>query len=253
MILITRPAEKAAALQQFLSRHGLESHITPLVKFAQINNLDLINQLNQLTSSDFLIAISENAVKFANNLLQQQHLSWPTGPRYIAVGTATGRLWQELLDESGFQGRVILPRQATSEGVLDLPQLQQIRGQTGLILRGLGGRELLFESLSQRGAQMQYQEVYRRVPVTLPADQTRRWQQLGIETVVLTSGELLTLFDQQARSDPEWARELRLIVPSARVAQQAQQAGYRRVQVAGGADHQAVYRAICQEARQEEP
>src|SRR5207237_459615 len=52
---------------------------------------------------------------------------------------------------------------ADSEAVLAAPELQQVAGKRVLIIRGDDGRPVLGESLTARGAKVEYAECYRRV------------------------------------------------------------------------------------------
>ncbi|MFZ2207781.1 MAG: uroporphyrinogen-III synthase, partial [Porticoccaceae bacterium] len=61
------------------------------------------------------------------------------------------------------------PAEANTEGLLKLPELQAVQGQTLVIFRGVGGRDALRAGLRARGARVHYCEVYRRVP-------ERRWE-----------------------------------------------------------------------------
>jgi uroporphyrinogen-III synthase len=84
---------------------------------------------------------------------------------------------------------------ADSEALLALPQLAHMTGQRVLIVRGTGGRDLLQEAMSARGAQVQYAEVYTREPAhpspQLQTEVERLWRQGGISVYTATSVELL--------------------------------------------------------------
>jgi uroporphyrinogen-III synthase len=69
-------------------------------------------------------------------------------PRYFAIGRTTALALHTV---SGADVRYPLDREI-SEVLLQLPELQTIAGKRALILRGNGGRELLGETLRERGA-----------------------------------------------------------------------------------------------------
>ena len=109
-----------------------------------------------------------------------------------------------------------------------------------LIVRGRGGRELLAQTLSARGADVTYLETYERAALEQPglfAD----LEASGITVAVVTSGEILaTLAGSVDARGRAW---LDVIVPSGRVAAQAEALGFRRVILADGASDQAIVRA----------
>jgi uroporphyrinogen-III synthase len=102
--------------------------------------------MNTLQEGDLLFALSQHAVEFAHAQLQQQEPGQP--PRYFAIGRTTALALHTV---SGADVRYPLDREI-SEVLLQLPELQTIAGKRALILRGNGGRELLGETLRERGA-----------------------------------------------------------------------------------------------------
>ncbi|MGP8846919.1 uroporphyrinogen-III synthase, partial [Enterobacter hormaechei] len=92
---------------------------------------------------------------------------------------------------SGFNIHYPLDREI-SEVLLQLPELQNIAGKRALILRGNGGRELIGETLTARGADVDFCECYQRSAKYYDgAEEAMRWQSRGVTTVVVTSGEML--------------------------------------------------------------
>lgn len=66
-------------------------------------------------------------------------------------------------------------------------QLQDVEGKNILILRGVGGRELINSHLTNLGANVQYLEVYQRHLIPIPSHSFEEWRQKGVDTVVVTS------------------------------------------------------------------
>lgn len=134
-----------------------------------------------------------------------------------------------------------------SEVLLQLPELQNIAGKRALILRGNGGRELIGETLTARGADVDFCECYQRSAKHYDgAEEAMRWHSRGVTTVVVTSGEML----QQLWSlIPQWYREhwllcCRLLVVSERLAHLARELGWQDIKVADNADNDALLRAL---------
>ncbi len=108
-----------------------------------------------LTENDLVFALSQHAVAFAHAQLQRDGRNWPASPRYFAIGRTTALALHTV---SGFDIRYPLDREI-SEALLQLPELQNIAGKRALILRGNGGRELLGETLTARGAEVSFVNV----------------------------------------------------------------------------------------------
>ena len=139
---------------------------------------------------------------------------------------AVGKKTAGALQKQGYQADLV-PRQGfTSEALLALPETQQMDGRRILIFRGQGGRELLAETLRERGAHVDYVEVYRRIRpknVTSQLKQHHDKQQLDIIAITSSEGllNLLTLLD-----NPDWIKAVPLLVGSQRMMETARQAGF---------------------------
>lgn len=235
-VLITRPAEKAAQLAAFLRSHQLHCMTFPLVS----SELLLATNVQMtLDNADIIIAISENAVTNA----QQQLSQWPEHASYFAVGNAT-RLQFAHLGISAAS-----PEIATSEGLLALVDFAEVQGKNVVILRGEGGREYLAQQLVSRGASVRYLEVYRRRLLPFDSeDCLLRWQREKINTIVVTSGEILQhLYDNIGENRLSWLQNISLIVPSKRIALIARELGAINVKVSDGADNQAILTILLTE------
>ncbi len=238
--LVLRPQPQADALAAALRAAGHQPHVCPLLQITPGQALPRLAR--HLAWAEFVIATSAHAVYQATQQLHAQGLSWPSRP-CLAVGAATASAWQEC----GVAAQV--PPDPRSEGVLRLPLLQQVAGRRILILRGNGGRELLADTLRQRGATLRHCECYRRHYLPLPgAILFAEWHTAGIDSVIISSGELFSRLLQLA--PPErlaWLHTLLFIVPSPRVAALLQAAGCLRIRSAQGAGHSAVVAALRQE------
>ena len=243
-ILVTRPSPQGEALVSRLRMQGQVAWHFPLIDFSPGRDLHKLGAaLNALGESDLVFALSQHAVTFAHAQLQSQQYCWPTQPRYFAIGRTTALALHRV---NGLDIRYPLDREI-SEILLQLPELQAIDGKKALILRGNGGRELLGETLTARGADVTFFECYQRSPIHYDGtEEAIRWQSRQISTLVVTSGEML---QQLWTLTPLWYREhwllkCRVLVVSKRIAQLALEMGWQDVQVAEGADNDALLCAL---------
>lgn len=243
-ILVTRPSPAGEQLVSRLRALGQVAWSFPLIEFSPGRELfALTDRLNALQEDDLLFALSQHAVDFAHAQLQQDGTRWPTAPRYFAIGRTTALALHTV---SGIDVRYPLDREI-SEVLLQLPELQTLVGKRALILRGNGGRELLGETLRERGADVTFCECYQRCAKHYDgAQEAMRWQALGISTLVVTSGEML---QQLWALIPQWYREnwllrCRLLVVSERLANLARELGWQDIRIADNADNDALLRAL---------
>lgn len=238
--LVLRPQPQADTLAAALRAAGHRPVLCPLLTITPGRELDHLAE--QLAWAELVIATSAHAVYQAEHRLRALGLTWPPGP-CLAVGAATASAWQEC-------GRAALvPEDPRSEGLLRLPQLAQVAGRRILILRGNGGRELLAERLRQRGADLRHCECYQRHYPARPGPALfAEWRTAGVDSVIISSGELFSRLLQLAPPDQlEWLHSLLFIVPSPRVAALVQAGGCAHIHTAQGAGHPAVVAALRQE------
>lgn len=242
-VLVTRPAGQARPLCDLIRAAGGRAIPFPTLEIAPVADpgpaRDLLSQ-----GWDLLVFVSRNAVTAALGLVPDpaEAGSWPQARRLAAVGRATAAV----LGTAGRAPDLVPAERFDSETLLALPQLADLAGGRVLIVRGEGGRALMGEVLTQRGAEVQYAEVYRRVcPRTDPRDLLGRWGQ-EVHLLTATSDEVLLNLHQilgpeglpQALATP-------LVVMSERTAQTALGLGYQRVRVAERAADAAILEALC--------
>jgi uroporphyrinogen-III synthase len=155
-VVITRPAPQASPMARALEAEGAEALCLPslLIDPLRLDAVALAEADPQ--RYDDLVFTSVNAVESALAQLPR-----PQGARVFAVGAAT----QAALASHGVAAIAPAgPGAANSEGLLALPELATPAGRRILILRGVGGRELLRDTLRARGAEVACVELYRRAP-----------------------------------------------------------------------------------------
>lgn len=226
-IVITRPALQAAPLAEMIRSAGGQPILFPVLEILDTADLaPLIDAVDRLDSFELAIFISPNAVLRAMNQIVARR-TWPAGLRAAAVGKGSVKE----LKRFGITGVLVPTRSFDSEGLLALPELQQIDGWRVVIFRGDGGRELLGDTLAGRGASVEYVECYRRArPRSDATPLLRAWARNEVDAVTVTSSEgLRNLFEMLGKLGQSWLRRTPLLVPHPRIALAARELGCRNV------------------------
>jgi len=185
-VLVTRPAHQAAELTQRVEAAGGEAFMFPALAIEPVETDRLADSLAYLAGADIAIFISPNAAQFGMAAIRARG-GLPAVLRIFAVGPGTARA----LAAQGVEG-VVTPDGQDSEALLALPQLQAVAGQRVVIVRGVGGRPLVADTLRARGADVHFMECYRRTcPQADAAPLLARWQAGGIDAVTVASAETL--------------------------------------------------------------
>ncbi|MEN8169249.1 MAG: uroporphyrinogen-III synthase [Pseudomonadota bacterium] len=183
-ILVTRPEHQAEPLCRLIESAGGQALRLPVLTIHDSSNAPAVTEkLARLGDYDLVIFISPNAVHFGIAAMQRLG-DLPAGLQLATVGRGSART---LSEHTGRSPDLVPDERFDSEGLLALEQLQQMAGKRVLIFRGNGGRELLADSLRQRGAVVDYAEVYHRdCPTVLSAGDERLNR---ADIIVITSSE----------------------------------------------------------------
>ncbi|MEW6039076.1 MAG: uroporphyrinogen-III synthase [Pseudomonadota bacterium] len=240
-VLVTRPKDQAEPLCKLVEGAGGNAVRFPLLDIQPSARAgEGAAFLQQVSDWDWWIFVSANAVNQARALGALQ----PGGarPRIAAIGKATA----DALAEAGITVDLIPEPQSNSEGLLDMPAMREIAGRRILIVRGEGGREELKNQLVERGALVQYAELYRRVPVYTGAETLiDGLRTAGFDILTATSGEAIEhLYRLVPPEDRPRLIETPLVVISERLKNQAGSLGFQHVAVADTTSDPAVLEAL---------
>jgi uroporphyrinogen-III synthase len=233
-VLITRPRHQAQPLYDAIQQCGGKPILFPTIEIAPPDNPELCKQqLKNATAYDDLIFISPNAVTYAIDdiSIDQQ--------RIFAIGAATG----ELLQQRNLKPHLPSGDKTDSENLLASPQLNEMHWRRVLIIRGNGGRALLGDTLKQRGALVDFAEVYqRRCPDVDATSLLQKWsEEIGI--VITTSNAIIDNLIHLCRNDP-LVLQTPLIVISQRMLKHANQLGFQHVYCARGTQETVILSAL---------
>lgn len=219
-IAVTRPPEQATKLNAAITQAGGSVISFPLLDIASLPDLSAFHAaITPLDQFDWAIFISSNAVQYGMPLLRQAGL--PSTLKFAAIGPTTASALQAF----GVTEVLIPDGRFDSESLLALAELQQMHGQRVLIVRGVGGREVLADTLKQRGAELVFGECYRRVNPQTNAQLLQQAHDSGrLQGIVVTSTEALRFLLALA-GETYWLKATPLFVNHARIAEQARESG----------------------------
>ncbi len=224
-VLVTRPAHQAEPLCRLIEEAGGRAIRFPVLAIAPPHDMTVpLATVTRLAQYELAIFVSPNAVELGLDLIEARG-GIPAGLRLAVVGEGSGRALRTRLG----RGPDLQPAtRYDSEGLLALPELQQVTGWHIVIFRGDGGRELLGQTLRERGATVDYVEVYRRErPAADPAVLTAQLDAGAVDIVTVTSSEgLRNLLDLAGAANAARLKQLPLVVVSERTAAVAGELGF---------------------------
>lgn len=234
-VLVTRPVAQTEKLASLLQQQQAQPVIFPLIEIKAIDAGSW--PVMDWRKVDWLIFVSRNAVQhFCAGLPKKL----PSRLQCAAVGNGTA----QAMREQGLKVSLQPEKSNGSEGLLTLPDMQQLQDKKVVIVRGQGGRELLADTLQARGAKIRYIEVYsRQLPRVSNEQKTAALQaDIVLATSVQSVTNLLAIFadnTQQLLSKP-------LVVVSERIRQFAQAQGFSRVVVTDTASDEAIMQRLTE-------
>lgn len=235
-VLVTRPAAQTDVLCKAIAGAGGEAIALPAIEIEPL-------QADPVSGCDLAVFVSVNAVAHGAHLLPRD-----AGVQIAAIGKATAaalaqaQLPANIVPESGFD----------SEALLAHPQLKLAAGARVVIVRGVGGREVLQQTFAAHAMTVETREVYRRMAPRVDPQRVdaieAQWAEGGIDVVTITSVEtlnnLLGLLSERGRA---LLRRTTLVLASRRIMEAAANSGCEGLMiVAAGADDQSTIDALAQ-------
>jgi uroporphyrinogen-III synthase len=133
-----------------------------------------------------------------------------------------------------------------SEALLAMPQLQQTENKNILIVRGEGGREHLATTLRNRGADVNYLEVYKRIiPCVDNSSVIKLLTQQRLDIITVTSAEALqNLIIMLGEKNKKLLSSIPLVVVSDRIRRIAADLSFNRVTVTDSPIDTAILKTV---------
>jgi len=241
-VAVTRPADQAQSLCNAIESQGGHAIPFPLLAISALADYQVFEQqISQLQSTDWAIFISSNAVDFAMPHVLKKYSVIPENLKFAAIGQQTANA----LAVYGVNNVLIPQARFDSETLLALPEMQNVTGKTIAIFRGVGGRELMAETLKTRGANVYFAESYQRInPQKDTSLLDAQWRQNKLDAVIVTSSEAMRYLLKMA-DNADWLRHITLCVNHERIAEQARQLDLK-VAVASAPGDEAMLQCLSQ-------
>jgi uroporphyrinogen-III synthase len=246
-VLVTRPKPQGTELCELIRKAGGEAIYFPTIAIhPPENHLDLIQQITTINTFDYLIFISPQAVLQTIDMIQTKWPALPTHLKIAAIGEGTAKI----LKERGLPVDFFPPEEWNSQGLLQLlADSKNISGKKIALIKGEGGRELLKEELTARGAKVTEIIAYRRVlPIMNVIPYTDLFHANKIHVIICLSGEsvknLKILVGENSWRD---LKNIPLLVNSERIESLAKESGFKKVLLAKNASHRAIIDTLLQE------
>lgn len=242
-VLVTRPRDQAENLVRLIEACGGEAIRFPVIEIVDPKDMRALQAIiDRLKDFSLAIFISPNAVYRTMKLIHARG-GWPQTLRVACVGRGSARE----LKTFGFEDIIVPPDRFDSEALLEIPELQAVKGKRIVIFRGEGGRELLGDTLKSRGAEIEYAECYRRVRPDIDVTPLlRRGERREIDIISVTSVEgLQNLFSMVGEAGQHWLIRTPIVVVSERMVKVCREWGFKtEPQLASPASDEAILSAI---------
>jgi len=244
-VLVTRPEDQQQNLVELIESEGGEAVRFPTLEIAPTEHQqELRNTLQHLDQYNLAVFISPNAAQFVFDALSKLGLRLPDSLLLGCVGKGCARA----VEEQGYTLHAMPVSGIGSEGLLKHELMQLVEGKRVVIFRGNGGRELLADSLRERGAEVEYCECYRRKTPDVDATPlVKRWRNDGVQVVTITSTQALKNLERMIGDDAgHLLRDTPLVALSERIAEVASRMGCKEVRVTSDTSDTAIVDAIKQ-------
>ena len=221
-IAITRPIDQAKKLSVLIEQAGGTPILFPLIEITPLKDYRQFEALvSQIETYDWAIFISSNAVQNGMPRLVKQGI--PSSLKFAAIGPVTASELQNF----GVKYVLIPKDRFDSESLLTLPEMTNVFSKKILIVRGVGGRDVLAETLKIRGAQVTFAECYQRTNPQTNCDLLAQlWADKKLHGIVVTSSEAMRhLLDLAGAAD--WLKHVTLSVNHVRIAELPLQMGLK--------------------------
>ena len=237
--LVTRPEPQAQALTEAIREaNGLAWPLPMLGIDALAETQAMRDCLLMLDQFDHIIVTSRPAARLGVELIERYWPQLPVHCQWFAIGSSTAAELEQFDIRAQYSETGV-----DSEALLTLEAFNIVQDKKVLILKGVGGREVLEEQLSSSGASVHTVDVYQRSCPTYERNAVVKKLEIhSINVILCGSGETLTNLGYYLPMS--YRADYRLLVPSERVARQAHSLGFQQVTNTCGASNEMMLLAL---------
>ena len=213
-VLVTRPRAQAAELVAAIQKSGGNAVQFPVIEIVPRAESEIALEAASLGEADIAVFVSRNAV--AHGLSHVTSImTASTGPSTAAAIEAAGGT-VDITPQGGYD----------SESLLAEAPLNDVAGKQVIIVRGDDGRELLADTLRERGATVSYLSVYERfrpkIDPQLLAEVESLWHDGKLHAItVMSVASLTNLIALLPGVSNQQFENMALVTPAARVIKEA--------------------------------
>ena len=233
-VVITRPAHQSDALAALIRERGGRPILFPAIEIRDVEDTSALDAIvGRLEDFDLAIFVSPNAAAKGWAAI---HARRSVPPR-LAIATI-GRASARELERLGARAVIAPQAGSDSESLLAMPELRAVAGKRIVIFRGVGGRELLRETLEARGARVEYAECYQRMRSDADVGALlSAWGRGEVDALVATSSEgLKNVYEMLGAAGRDRLARTPLFVPHPRIAATARELGLTEIVVTASGD-----------------
>jgi uroporphyrinogen-III synthase len=241
-VVVTRPLSQAEPLAQKLAAAGREAVVFPLLAIEPLADPQALRAaIGRLADFAMVAFVSPNAI----DAMFAMQPSWPRDIVFAVVGEGSRRALAEhgVTERNATVASPRDPERTDSQTLLEVLDLDRLRGREVLIVRGETGRELLADELRAAGAKVTLAPAYRRTAPVLDDARRALLATLIAQSCdwVITSSEALRILLEQAGEvggDAAVAsvRRQHLVVPHVRIEENARALGFTDISLTGSGD-----------------
>ena len=215
-LISTRPYEKNIVLLKGLKNTNISllnhplTEIKPLKDYAKFDSI-----LSNLKNYQHIIFISTNAVDFFVERFKSLSIELPGHIIFSSIGPVT----QEAL-ENQFNINVHCPEEIyDSKHLIKNKIFNNLQDKKVLIIRGVGGREVLKDMLEEKGAEVHYGECYIRnyLPINLNKLQNEAENYNSIFLIISSYESAKHFLTQNKTHRWDWLESVNIIVNHSKI------------------------------------